>query len=85
MNAWHGTFYCWETSMKPTHLSKILGPAFSLSDPWELKCLTTLVRVDFPDVPRDQVHEVVTEAVKSSKKTFSRKHILESARASLRT
>lgn len=70
--------------MNTQNISKILGPTFSLSDPWELKRLAAIVSVDFPHVQHDDVCAAVRAAVTSSEKTFSRKHLLHTARASLR-
>ena len=70
--------------MNIQNTSKILGPAFSLSDPWELKRLTALVSVDFPDVRHDEISTAVRAAMTSSENTFSRKNLLRAARASLR-
>jgi hypothetical protein len=71
--------------MNTTSIPKILGPSFSLSDPWELKRLTTLVSVDFPSVTRDRVYDAISAAVNSSKASFSRKEMLDAVRTSLKT
>ena len=70
--------------MNIPNTSKILGPTFSLSDPWELKRLTALVSVDFPNVQHEDITAAVSAAMSSSEKTFSRKDLLRAARAALR-
>lgn len=70
-------------TMKTSRPSNSLGPAFSLSDLNELKCVSVLLRVDFPNASRGEISDAVIGAIKASKLTYSRKHILETAREAL--